>query len=218
MGMVWIVIVGQALAIGWFCSYIAGQKNRDTGSWFWLGFLFSFMALIAIAAVPAEKEVQRSFETDAGERKCPFCAEVVKREAVICRFCQRDLPPAAAVSQSTETPIGLATASPILSEGDQTTIDELRRQEAAKAQDAAYQASIQAALADQSGVALNSFGSDGRTPLMSAIHRNDLDSVRRLLSAGAKTNQLWKDPKNGDYVSIKDLAKRADANIARLFA
>ena len=26
-------------------------------------------------------------------RKCPYCAESVKAEAVICRFCQRDLPP-----------------------------------------------------------------------------------------------------------------------------
>lgn len=25
-------------------------------------------------------------------RKCPFCAEVIKSEAVVCRFCRRDLP------------------------------------------------------------------------------------------------------------------------------
>ena len=25
-------------------------------------------------------------------RKCPFCAEMVKREAVVCRFCQHELP------------------------------------------------------------------------------------------------------------------------------
>jgi hypothetical protein len=25
-------------------------------------------------------------------RKCPFCAEIVKREAVVCRFCGRDVP------------------------------------------------------------------------------------------------------------------------------
>jgi hypothetical protein len=27
------------------------------------------------------------------ERKCPFCAEMVRREAKVCRFCGRDLPP-----------------------------------------------------------------------------------------------------------------------------
>lgn len=27
-----------------------------------------------------------------GMRRCPFCAEDVKTEAEVCRFCQRDLP------------------------------------------------------------------------------------------------------------------------------
>jgi hypothetical protein len=25
-------------------------------------------------------------------RKCPFCAELIKSEAVVCRFCGRDVP------------------------------------------------------------------------------------------------------------------------------
>jgi hypothetical protein len=28
-----------------------------------------------------------------GQRKCPYCAEQVKQEATVCRFCSRDLPP-----------------------------------------------------------------------------------------------------------------------------
>lgn len=31
--------------------------------------------------------------SSAGSRKCPFCAEMVKSEATICRFCQKELPP-----------------------------------------------------------------------------------------------------------------------------
>ncbi len=32
------------------------------------------------------------------ERKCPFCAEQIKAEAIICRFCQRDVQPVAAAA------------------------------------------------------------------------------------------------------------------------
>lgn len=31
-------------------------------------------------------------ETQNTERKCPFCAETIKQEAVVCRFCNRDVP------------------------------------------------------------------------------------------------------------------------------
>lgn len=34
-----------------------------------------------------------SVDSYAENRKCPFCAESVKADAVICRFCQKDLPP-----------------------------------------------------------------------------------------------------------------------------
>ena len=31
-------------------------------------------------------------EIPEGMRKCPFCAEIIRSEAKICRFCQRELP------------------------------------------------------------------------------------------------------------------------------
>ena len=47
-----IVLLCQALIFGYFCSYIAKEKGRSGSDWFWLGFFFSFVAVLALIAVP----------------------------------------------------------------------------------------------------------------------------------------------------------------------
>jgi len=48
----WILIIIQAIVFGGFCSFIAKEKNRDTAGWFFLGLLFSLIALLALIAIP----------------------------------------------------------------------------------------------------------------------------------------------------------------------
>ena len=82
-----------AILIGLVPAFIAQSKGRSFMLW-WL-----YGAAIFIAALPHAlliKPLARIAEANAladGGRKCPFCAEVVKAEAKVCRYCQRDLPP-----------------------------------------------------------------------------------------------------------------------------
>jgi hypothetical protein len=47
----------------------------------------------ALLIKPDVQAIEREKLASGDSRKCPFCAEIVKREAVVCRYCGRDLPP-----------------------------------------------------------------------------------------------------------------------------
>jgi hypothetical protein len=53
--MIPIIIMFWMLCAG-FSAYIASQKNRDAGVWFFIGLAFGVFALIGIAAVPSLPE------------------------------------------------------------------------------------------------------------------------------------------------------------------
>jgi len=47
------------VASGILCAYVAGQKNRDKGSWFLAGLFFGIFAVIAVVAVPTLTDEER---------------------------------------------------------------------------------------------------------------------------------------------------------------
>lgn len=89
MEVVLLILVIQGLVFGFFCSYIAREKNRDGTSWFWLGFFFSILTLLTLIAVPKAEINSQNLSGDM--KKCQFCAEYVKYEAKLCKHCGRDL-------------------------------------------------------------------------------------------------------------------------------
>jgi hypothetical protein len=52
MEAIWLLVIFQGIIFGAFSSFVAKQKNRGAITWFLLGFLFSFIALLALIAVP----------------------------------------------------------------------------------------------------------------------------------------------------------------------
>ena len=58
-------VVVQAIACSLFCAFVAGQKNRDSVVWFFVGLFFGLFALIAIAgSPPIRRDVESSVQHD----------------------------------------------------------------------------------------------------------------------------------------------------------
>jgi len=81
-----------AVVIGLIPAAIAHKKGRSFWTWwFWGAAMFIVALPAALLAKPDIAELERR-QLLQGMRKCPFCAELVKREAKVCKYCNRDLP------------------------------------------------------------------------------------------------------------------------------
>ena len=76
--VVYVVVGWIAAAV--LCAYIASEKNRSGGSWFFAGLVFGLFAVIAIVAVPAlSKEEREQRERDAKGEEDPELEEWRKK-------------------------------------------------------------------------------------------------------------------------------------------
>lgn len=80
-----------AIVIGLIPALIAQSKGRSFFAWWVYGALLFIIALVHSIIIKKDPYFEEKTMLDDGMKKCPFCAELIKSEAVKCKHCGSDL-------------------------------------------------------------------------------------------------------------------------------
>jgi hypothetical protein len=83
-----------AALLGLIPAAIARERGYDFAAWWLFGALLFIVALPCALLAKPRQDVLDTRKLAGGEaRRCPHCAELIRKEANVCRFCGRELSP-----------------------------------------------------------------------------------------------------------------------------
>lgn len=85
------LIIVVPVLLGLIPASIASAKGRNFALWWLYGILLFLPALIHSLLIQTNPDAGDDWSIRQGLRKCPYCAEYIKPDAVVCRFCGRSL-------------------------------------------------------------------------------------------------------------------------------
>jgi hypothetical protein len=93
-----------AICLGVIPGFIAQSKGRSFVAWWLYGAALFIVALPHSLIIKANQdEIERGQIDSGNSKRCPFCAEIIKKQAIVCRFCGRDLPAKPAKTPNSRT-------------------------------------------------------------------------------------------------------------------
>jgi hypothetical protein len=86
-----VAIIFLWVLIGFIPAMIADSKGHSFILWWIYGSLLFPIAFFHALSLPSDRAARDVLALRDGGKRCRHCAEIIRQEAVVCRFCGRDV-------------------------------------------------------------------------------------------------------------------------------